>query len=376
MNAAPDFRAAHAAGRNWQEAARDIILQLDELTASHRLGFLYVTDAYADAFDDISVFLRQTTGVPHWVGTVGLGVIGCGTEYFDEPAMSVMVAPISEDNFRIFQDSGDGAGAIRKAHSRWLNEVDTPLVVVHADPRVPSLLDDIDDLAAMTNGFLIGGLTASRGRFAQLADNMKEGDISGAMISLHSVPVQLGLSQGCSPIGPGRTITESEENVLFGIDGRPALDVLKEDIGDVLSRDLRRIEGYIFAALPVSGTDTADYLVRNLVGIDENVGAIAIGSSVEEGDRIMFCRRDRDSAVEDLNRMLADLKRRAGGREIRGGLYFSCVARGPNQFGSDSAELGIIREALGEFPLTGFFANGEISNNRLYGYTGVLALFL
>jgi small ligand-binding sensory domain FIST len=116
--------------------------------------------------------------------------------------------------------------------------------------------------------------------------------------------------------------------------------------------------------------------VRNLVGIDENEGAVAIGSSVEEGERIMFCRRDRDSAVEDLKRMLNDLKRRAGGKDIRGGLYFSCVARGPNQFGPDSAELGLIRETLGDFPVTGFFANGEISNNRLYGYTGVLALFL
>ena len=34
------------------------------------------------------------------------------------------------------------------------------------------------------------------------------------------------------------------------------------------------------------------------------------------------------------------------------------------------------RDELGDFPLVGFFANGEISNNRLYGYTGVLTLFL
>ena len=152
--------------------------------------------------------------------------------------------------------------------------------------------------------------------------------------------------------------------------------MLKEDIGEVLARDLRRIGSYIFAALPVLGSDTADYLVRNLTGIDQETGAIAIGEMVETGDPIMFCRRDPDTAVEDLKRMLKDLKRRTGDGTIKGGLYFSCVARGPNQFGPDSAELSTIRDELGEFPLAGLFANGEISNDRLYGYTGVLALFL
>ena len=73
--------------------------------------------------------------------------------------------------------------------------------------------------------------------------------------------------------------------------------------------------------------------------------------------------------------MLADLKRRAGGTP-RAGLYFSCVARGPNLFGESSQELRMIRDALGAFPLAGFFGNGEIAHDRLYGYTGVLALFL
>ena len=74
--------------------------------------------------------------------------------------------------------------------------------------------------------------------------------------------------------------------------------------------------------------------------------------------------------------MLKDLRKRAGNAAIRGGLYYSCCARGPNQFGNNSEELGLIAEELGDFPLVGFFANGEISNNRLYGYTGVLTLFL
>jgi small ligand-binding sensory domain FIST len=371
-----EFRAAHASAAAWRDAAAEIIIALGELNAAYQLGFLYVTDAYADSLDDIAVFLRQTTGVRSWVGTVGLGVCGENKEYFDEPAMAVMVAPIEQESFRMFSESGGDMETIRQRNADWLTRADMPLALIHADPRIEEIETQIEDLAAATNGFLVGGLTASRGRFAQLAGKVEENTVSGVLLSLHDVPVQMGLTQGCSPIGPPRTVTGADQNVLFTIDNRPALDVLKEDIGEVLSRDMARISGYIFAALPVAGSDTADYLVRNLVGIDENAGAVAIGNLVSEGDLIMFCRRDRDSAVEDLKRMLDDLKRRAGGAAIRGGLYFTCVARGPNQFGDDSEELRIIHDTLGAFPLAGVFANGEISNNRLYGYTGVLALFL
>jgi small ligand-binding sensory domain FIST len=151
--------------------------------------------------------------------------------------------------------------------------------------------------------------------------------------------------------------------------------VFKQDIGEILARDLRRVAGYIFAALPVEGDDRGDYLVRNLMGLDPARGLIAIGDRLRAGQRIMFCRRDRASAVEDLDRMTGDLKRRIN-TTPRAAIYFSCLARGPNMFGADAAEVRLIEQKLGPVPLIGFFCNGEISNARLYTYTGVLALIL
>jgi small ligand-binding sensory domain FIST len=116
-------------------------------------------------------------------------------------------------------------------------------------------------------------------------------------------------------------------------------------------------------------------VVRNLVGIDPQRGWIAIGDEVKVGASLIFVRRDRDAAERDLVRMLAGLKRRLQGPP-QAGLYFSCIARGPNLFGEGSAEIAILRRELGEFPLAGMFCNGEICNDRLYGYTGVLALFV
>jgi small ligand-binding sensory domain FIST len=135
------------------------------------------------------------------------------------------------------------------------------------------------------------------------------------------------------------------------------------------------VGGRIFAGIPVRGSDTGDYLVRNLMALDTERQWLAIAERVAPGDSILFCRRDPASALADLKRMLAGLQRRLAAPP-KAGLYFSCVARGPNLFGTDSEEVGAIREALGDFPLAGFFGNGEIAHDRLYGYTGVLALFL
>jgi len=115
--------------------------------------------------------------------------------------------------------------------------------------------------------------------------------------------------------------------------------------------------------------------VRNLVGLDEDRGLLAIGAPLEDGQRVMFCRRDGQTARDDLARMLGDLKRRAT-TPIKGAVYFTCLGRGPHMFGAQSAELAAIQDELGEVPLVGFFCNGEISHNRVYGYTGVLSLFL
>ena len=375
MSETKDFLVAHASAAKWKNAASKIIVSLKNVTAEHRLGFLYVTDDYADSLKDIYLFLKQNTGVPHWVGTVGFGICAPATEYFGKAAMAVMIAPIPEDAFRTFNGVKSDVSAVVSNLQEWIGDT-PPLIVTHADPRNQNVPEIIEDLSRETNGFLIGGLTASRGAHPQLAEDVAEGEVSGVMMSLEAVPVAAALTQGCSPIGEIHRITSCEQNILIEIDGKPALDVFKEDIGEILARDLSKVAGYIFAALPVSGSDTGDYLVRNLTGIDSEQGLLAIGEYVEPGDHIMFCRRDHDSAVEDMRRMLGDLRKRAGNAPIRGGLYYSCCARGPNQFGENSEELALIAEELGDFPLVGFFANGEISNNRLYGYTGVLTLFL
>ena len=115
-------------------------------------------------------------------------------------------------------------------------------------------------------------------------------------------------------------------------------------------------------------------VVRNLIGIDPRQGLVAIAESVSAGDRVLFVRRDAESAEKDLRRMLTDLAGRMTAPP-KAGLYYSCVGRGPNLFQHEAHEMQSIRGAFGDIPIVGFFGNGEISNNRVYGYTGVLTLF-
>jgi small ligand-binding sensory domain FIST len=382
------YRTAHAAGQHWSEVTRACIAQLGEAPApadgSMRLGFLYVTDHLATNMAEIVDHLRLMTGIRDWVGTVGIGILGHApmgsntrggsntpaAEYFDEPAMALMVGEFPAESLRLFEQGG---GSFERQHGDWIAAHHPALALVHGDPRNQHLPALLESLSAAAGSFLVGGLSSSRSSFPQVAQSVGDGSTSGVMFA-EGIAVATGLSQGCSPIGPHHTITECDQNIVMAIDGRPALDVFKEEIGEVLSRNLNRVAGFIFAALPLAGSDAGDYLVRGVTGIDPKRGWIAIGDLVETGRQIMFTRRDRDSAEADLGRMVDRLKQRID-RPIKGGIYVSCVARGINLFGPQAAETKFILDRLGPIPLIGFFANGEISRQQLYGHTGVLTLF-
>jgi small ligand-binding sensory domain FIST len=368
------FSLGHAGGADWRQALAACLEQIAPLSPSASLGFLYLSHHFAAAAPEIRDRLCAATGIERWVGTSGVGVCATGREYFDEPAMALLAADFPERCLRLFDVGERGIDRFLEANRAWLEATPSCFGVVHGDPRSAEAPRLVPRFAEATNAYLVGGLTSSEGAFPQFAGGLASGVVSGVLFS-DEVAVATGLTQGCSPLGPQHQVTECEHNVAITLDRRPALEVLKEDVGELLARDLGRIGGYVYAAFPVEGSDRADYLVRSLVGLDLDQGLVAVGDALEEGQRLMFCRRDRDTARHDLERMLSDLKRRAGGAP-RGALYCSCVARGPNMFGPDSGELRTIQAALGEVPLVGFFGNGEFSHDRLYTYTGVLALFL
>jgi small ligand-binding sensory domain FIST len=371
---APAFRAGHAAGNGWRDVAGALAKQLGSGDANAPgLGFLYLTEELAGDAAAVLTFLRERTGVIDWVGAVGFGVAAQRTEYFNEPAGAALVAPFPSSRYRMLHSIvTDRPGQAADAARAFSGGATAPLAIVHGDATNATIPEIVAGLADESGAFLAGGLTALASR-AQIADEVTGGGLSGVMLA-PGVGAVTGLSQGCTPIGPSHVITDGRANVLVELDRRPSLDVFVEDIGRDLALELERAGRMVHVALSVPGSDRGDYLVRNLTGIDPDRGLIAIGDTIDTGQALTFCMRNRDTATADIRRMASDMAARLGGPPSAG-LYFSCVARGPNLFGPKSREMTLIADALGDFPVAGFYANGEIFNHRLYGYTGVLVLF-
>lgn len=371
------FQFGHASAKNWQQATQACLNQMSNLTASdNHLGFIYITDLFASYVHDILDYLKQQTNIPHWVGTVGIGICSSAKEYFDVPAIAIMIGEFPEESFSIFNTVSQDFDTFSRTHQSWCDNKQALFAIVHGDPRNRRIIKLIYQMSErLGEGFLVGGLTSSRHQYLQIADTVTEGGISGVLFST-TVNVTTRLTQSCVPIGPRHQITESSNNVIIRIDDRPALDIFKEDIGPKLSKDLNQVAGLIFVGLPIIGSDTGDFMVRNLAGIDPEHKLLAIGETVNPGTPIIFTRRDRKVAHKDFIKILNNIKTQLKGRLPRGGVYYSCMGRGESLFGKDSQELKIIQSVLGDFPLVGFFANGEIYYQRLYGYTGILTLFL
>ncbi len=362
------FRFAHSAGADWQECVARCAAVLGKPAAG--LGFIYFTDALLPHAAEMVETLRELTGVTDWVGTVGIGIVATGKEYVGEPALALMVANLPPESYRIFSGKSRAPQPGERTPS---GAIAAQFGVVHGDPRTPDMPELVADMATrVASGYLVGGLSSSQSETVQVARDVLAGGLSGVILA-SDVPVATRHTQGCTALAARHVVTQCDENIIVTLDGRPALDVFEEDLGVSGAADLRRAAQLMHVGFPVPGSDTGDYVVRNLVGIDPKNKLIAVGQTLEQGSALMFCRRDPDTAREDLGRILGELK-----REViapRGALYFSCLGRGEHLFGRRGAELELIREAIGEVPLVGFFCNGEISHDRLYGYTGVLTLF-
>lgn len=373
----PSFLFASEIDGDAETLVRNCLVKIGDIPPQANLGFVYATDRLAGDFQLILSQLQQSAPGVHWIGTVGLGICTSGREIYDRPALALMLGDFPAAAFRILPALHDEPQPLPAEVSDWWRQHEYCFAFLHGDPSnaaAPALLKRL--LLQQTASFINGGFSSSDvGANPQLADATVSGGISGVLFN-QQVEIITDHTQGCSPIGPAHQITKAQGNIAITLDRRPALEVMKSEIGEVLAKDLSKIGGYIFAALPIQGSDSGDYLVRNLVGIDPDQGLVAVGDRLDDKRQLMYCRRDGNTAREDLQRMLQRLQRRCNGRPIRGGLYVSCLGRGRYQFGDDSEELKMIQQQLGDFPLVGFFANGEIYNGRLYGYTGVLTLFV
>jgi len=366
---------AHSAGRSGDELLDDCLKQLSSIPPEANFGFLYLSDHLANQAKTILNRLKQTTDIMNWVGTIGVGIIATNHEYYDEPALAIMIAGFNEADFQILPNLTGDTVTLPDDIANWCNSNDFTVGLLHVDPTNAATQTQLAQLEEdIPTAFMVGGITSSRAQNIQFANQALQGGLSGVLFS-QAVPIKTNLSQGCTPIGKRHLVTHCDNNIMHNLDDRPALDVLSDDVGETIAQDWQQMSGYIFAGIVNKNSDLDDYSIRQIVGIDVDEKLVAIGDYLQHNDEIIFCRRDGNTALDDLERMLFELKLRLN-TPIKGGVYVSCLGRGRHQFGEDSQEVRFIHSVLGDFPLVGFFANGEIHKNALYGFTGVLTLFV
>ena len=415
------FPYGHATHPQWQMAAGLVLAQLrahltlPEYASAPPLGLLYITDLFAvDAQDILDHLSAELPEVTDWVGTVGVGIAANNVEYFDEPAMSVMLCDISSEHYRVF------SGVAPLVHAGGAHAFMPHTALVHADAQTPDVPELIAELAQRTDsGYVFGGLASSRADVVQFAlrgdgniagqgkaGGVFHGGLSGVAFDA-DVALISRVTQGCVPIAPVHTVTACEGHLVTHLDGEPALDVLVRDLQIDLATPqpaLAKVRATLVglaqakdASIKRTGEFDDAVLVRHIIGLDPGREAVAIAQAVEVGMQLTFCQRNAAAARADLMRIGAEIREAlepeemtaelAGAlntdtdnqphsaRRMAGAIYVSCAGRGGPHFGSPSAELNIVRRALGDVPLVGFFAGGEIAHQDLYGYTGVLTVF-
>ncbi len=264
---------------------------------------------------------------------------------------------------------------------------DLKSLVVLPDPftaSIPQLLSILDSQFPGVSkvGALASGLQTN-GKPFELFTGEEVHPGGAAILSLEgAIHVETVVAQGCRPIGQPRFVTRVNGQLLLELDGRPVVEVLEELLGGLSVKDRELASKSLFLGIVAEESTevyrTGDFLIRNVLGLDEKNNGLAISTRLQEGWTIQFHLRDAKASSHDLSKNLKDAVERLGDRKPSGALLFSCLGRGEGLYGVPDYDSGLFEGAFGSVPLGGFFGNGEIGpvkgSSYLHGYTSVFAL--
>lgn len=352
--------------------------------------FLFASHAYAADFGVLLAETADATGAGCIVGCSGQGIIGSEREIEGDPALALLalrlpgaeVRPvrITQDDIQRCASPEDWrslAGVAPDRVSAW---------VLFADPFT---IDAEALLAGLSGAYprtpVVGGMAS--GDFQQRRTHVF---LNRHVYPNGAVALALGgayrlrtvVSQGCMPIGRPWTITGADGQLIHTIAQRPAYDVLVDTL-KALPPDVQdRARGNLLVGLAMDEyreeLGRGDFLIRNIVGVDLNGGALAVSAFPRVGQTIQFQIRDRATADQDLNELLSAAAQSP--RQPVAALLCSCNGRGVGLFGAPDHDAAVLARRLGPLPVAGFFCSGEIgpvgSRNFLHGFTASIALIV
>jgi small ligand-binding sensory domain FIST len=366
-----------------RRAACQALASLEEAAPS--FGVLFASPGFLGSAEILAAAVARQTGPIPLIGCVAEAVVGGAREVETGPAVSLWLAAElgRVDAFAMEFVRTPSGGAI----AGYRFEPDQPGVhLMLCDPfTFPA-----DDLLAHLNehvpgtvimgGMASGGLDRRQSRLFLDGRALSSGAVGAYLPEAEVHPL---VSQGCRPIGDPYTVTGADGNLVLELGGRPPLTRLRELASALPASDRELLADGLHAGLVLDEYQAqrhqGDFLIRSVLGADEESGAIAVGDEVEVGQTLQFQVRDANSADDDLRRALEREIATLGGRPAAGALLFTCNGRGTRLFAEPDHDAGLLAAMLGQIPVAGSSCAGELGpiggRNYLHGFTASIALF-
>lgn len=349
---------------------------------------LYITGAHAGEAEWISERINSELEPATLIGCTGEGVIGGDREIERAPGISLLagalpgarVGPVLIEPDEWEDLLGEQVSLIeRLGHGE-----ETRALIGMGDPwtcPIDALMKNLDNLKLP----LIGGMASAARQPGEnrlfFNDRVLDGGFVGVTLN-GAIQVDSIVSQGCRPIGQRFVVTRAHENIIEQLGGKRAIDQLRDVIEAMPDADKQLLRYGLYIGRAISEyRDTfgrGDFLIRNVMQLDQENGALALGDYVRVGQTVQFHVRDAATAEEDY-RLLIQSAADRGKSSAQAALMFSCNGRGTRMFAQSCHDIAVAHEILGEqLPIAGFFAAGELGpvggQNFIHGHTASVAI--
>lgn len=398
------------------EAAIDEVIGQAQksLESQADLALLFISTSFTSEYPRLLPLLQERLKVPHLIGCGGDGIIGQASpgltsEIEEQPAVALTLASLPGVKLQTFQLLTEDLPDPDSSPDRWVelmqvDPADQPHFILLADAATTKVYDLLQGLDyAYPGAVKIGGLTSG----PNLSDGSglfcdeqlyREGAIGVALSG--DIKVETIVAQGCRPIGQPYRVTDAERNVVLQVEEQLAsadLDQLPatgqeqtplealQSVVDTLDEEDRALAQHALSVGVVRNEfkqelEPGDFLIRNLIGVDPRIGAVAIGDRIRPGQRIQFHLRDAEASAEDLEALLKQyLKKQTGDHNAAGVLLFDCLGRGEGFYDQPDFDTELFHRYIKNIPVSGFFCNGEIGpiggTTFLHGYTAAFGIF-
>lgn len=371
------------------ECADKVLYELGGLEA--HLIAAFVSPHYSAEYGALPALAAERFGNALLVGCSGGGVIGASTEVENRPGFALTAAHMPGVSLTPFHIGDEGLPDGDAPPDEWGALTGTPIgeeahFLLLADPfsvQGEPLLMGLD--YAFPYSVKIGGLASGAqqpgGNALYLGGEVYTSGVVGLAFA-GNVEIDTVVAQGCRPIGDTMHITACRRNILLEVDGRTPFEILKEIFLKLDDRDRELAQHSLFLGVVMDELNElpqlGDFLIRNIIGIDAQRGALAVGEMLKEGQTVQFHLRDAETSSQDLSAMLEQYA--SGLSDMpAGALLFQCLGRGSHLYGRPDHDTDMFGEMIGDLPLTGFFCNGEIGQvgdaTFLHGYTSSFGIF-